>query len=130
MKRECKECGKKRDAERFVGERGRICDICRKRKQRETARTTHLAKTYNITPDEYALLAKDGCNICGGSRPYNLQVDHDHEIAEKFGIRESVRGVLCKRCNKLLRDIKDNPEIPRAAIEFLLNPPAKRVLFP
>lgn len=130
MKRVCKQCEKRRDESCFVGTKGKLCHICRKKNQRTRARTTHLTKTYGITPDEYDVLAKDGCNICGGSRPYNLQVDHDHAIAEQFGMRESVRGALCKRCNKLLRDIGDDPELLRAAIEFLLNPPAKKVLFP
>ena len=129
-KRRCTACNKPREPERFTVPQGRTCDLCRKRKQKAAARERHLSKTYSITVAEFEALAASGCQICGGSRPYNLHVDHDHAIAERFTVRESVRGVLCKRCNKLLRDVGDSTELLRAAAIYLDNPPAKKVLFP
>lgn len=131
--RVCERCGKNRNLGRYVGTRGRVCDVCRKAGSRASARARHLQTTYEITPDEYAaIVSRQGnvCAICGGSRPYNLAVDHDHAIAEQFGVRASIRGALCKRCNKLLRDVRDNSQLLRAAAEYLSNPPAKKVLFP
>lgn len=75
-------------------------------------------------------MAANGCNICGGSRPYRLQIDHDHAIAAQFGMRASIRGAICKRDNKLLASIRDDPDLLRAAIAYLLNPPAKKILYP
>lgn len=130
-KRLCQgDCGKLRALDWFVGERGKICRICRKARAKASARVRHLGTTYDITPAEYDELAKDGCAICGGERPYNLHVDHDHELAKRFGVRASVRGALCKRDNKLLRDVQDDITILENAIRYLRNPPAKKVLFP
>lgn len=64
------------------------------------------------------------CAICRQARTYKLNVDHDH----KLDGRESVRGLLCRRCNKVLAICHDTPEILAAAAAYLLNPPAQEVL--
>ena len=81
--------------------------------------------TYGLQKDEYQKLldAQDGkCAICGESRRYNLDVDHDH----KTGL---IRGLVCRLHNrKLLPSAKDNPAVLRAAADYLESPPALRIL--
>lgn len=132
-RRRCADCGSQRGFEQFSTVTARVCNPCKKRKQREASRARHLRQTYKITLDEYKKIVETQggvCAICKGSRRYNLAVDHDHAIEKLFGVRSSIRGALCKRCNKFLRDVGDDPELLRNAIDYLRNPPAKRVLFP
>lgn len=109
-----------------------MCQDCRKGTLRRNARSKHLLDTYGITQEEYdALFAAQGgaCAICKGVRSYNLQVDHDHSTEKLVGTRQSIRGLLCKACNKrLLPAAKDNPLILGAAIKYLVAPPAWDVL--
>lgn len=128
-RRACTQCGIKRTEDQYTGPRGRTCAKCLKANRRAQARAQHV-KQYGITIEEYAELAKDGCQACGGQRPYNLQIDHDHDIAAEYGMRASIRGALCKRCNKLLRDAHDSPELLDNLKNYLNRPPAKGVLFP
>lgn len=127
-RRKCARCAKNRLLPSYTGERGRVCAVCRKSRTRATARAAHLLKTYGIAPEETAkLLESQGylCAICRQPRPYNLALDHDHSKPDG---RWSWRGFLCKRCNKLLRDVRDNPQLLLAAAEYLRDPPARKVL--
>lgn len=94
-----------------------------------------MEETYGITTEDYnALLEAQGgrCAMCGGKRSYNLDVDHDHAL-EKAGLplRETIRGLLCKQCNRrILRSVRDDIGLLEAAIAYLRNPPARAVLVP
>jgi hypothetical protein len=87
----------------------------------ERCRASQLKYRFGITPADYdRLLQKQegACAICGckcttGKR---LAVDHDHETG-------AVRGLLCLPCNTALGAFKDQPELLRAAISYLLTPP-------
>lgn len=129
--RTCQKCALRRNETRFSGPRGTTCDTCRKATARASARKKHLKDKFNITPEQYdaIIAAQHGKCVCGGARSYNLHVDHDHAL-EKAGtpIEECVRGGLCKRCNKTLRDVRDSPQILRALADYLENPPAQGVL--
>jgi hypothetical protein len=62
-------------------------------------------------------LAQQGnvCAICGTDTPGGrgqFHADHDHKTNQP-------RGVLCHNCNIALGNFKDNPEILRAAIDYL-----------
>lgn len=62
-------------------------------------------------------LAEQGnvCAICGTDSPGGrgqFHADHDHKTKQP-------RGVLCHNCNVALGNFQDNPEILRAAIEYL-----------
>ena len=76
----------------------------------------HLKKKYGIDENEYAAMldAQDGvCAICSsGKGSRRLAVDHDHETGQ-------VRGLLCTRCNQLIGNAKEDPEIMRRAIEYI-----------
>jgi len=55
------------------------------------------------------------CAICGTDTPGGkgqFHADHDHETNQP-------RGVLCHNCNIALGNFRDNPEILRAAVEYL-----------
>lgn len=79
-----------------------------------------------LTDEQYEALlaAQDGrCAICR-SRPvkYRLAEDHNH----RTGV---MRGLLCNWCNhKLLGGARESVMVLRAAIAYLEDPPAVRVL--
>lgn len=56
-----------------------------------------------------------GCAICGthDTAPYkHFGVDHDHATG-------AVRGLLCHGCNSALGRLHDEPELLRAAADYL-----------
>ena len=139
--RRCQRCEKNRNV-KFFTPRGRICASCRRESARRTAKDGHLQNTYGITHNDYDTMLKvqDGrCAICRGDRKGKFDVDHDHRV-EKQMIGEgtdpitarsaSIRGLLCKRCNRrLLPASLDSVEILQNAIHYLLDPPAYHVLW-
>jgi hypothetical protein len=85
----------------------------RKRKQRDA----YFRRTYNISADEFDLMLDaqgGGCALCGvrPKRLASLHVDHDHETG-------AVRGLLCIGCNQGLGQFRDDPELLRAAAEYV-----------
>lgn len=132
-RRQCKKCLRNRAERFFVSARGHTCSSCRRRRVQHAGRDVRLLEAYGITLQDYQDLldAQDGrCAICRGVRPGNLDVDHDHAL-EKLGIpkRQTVRGLCCKRCNRrLLPSALDSIEVLEAAIRYLTNPPARKVL--
>ena len=132
-RRACSKCGKNRAEKFYVSTRGRVCSFCRKRRTRVASRDVRLQETYGITEDDYQRLLQAGgglCWICLGKRPGNLDVDHDHKL-EKAGVppRETVRGLLCRRCNRrLLPSVRDQIEILENAIAYLRSDLAQQLL--
>lgn len=132
-RRICQRCGKNRSPNFFTGPRGRVCTVCQRKRKTSQARGARIYETYQITLGEYGDLYKlqgQVCAICQGSRRDNLDVDHDHKLEKATGnTRASVRGLLCRRCNRrLLPACLDDPEILRRAIAYLESPPAKQVI--
>lgn len=138
--RACTKCGRNRNEKNFKP-RGRICATCRKRRVSTASREVRLWDLYSITLDEYAAIveAQGGhCAICQGVRPYSYDVDHDHAlekaliaegVAPAVARRQSVRGALCRRCNRrLLPSALDSVHVLDHAIAYLSNPPAFAVL--
>lgn len=80
----------------------------------------HTRKVRGIGPKEYAAILKrqdGGCAICGTKDPggrwnTRFMVDHDHATDE-------VRGLLCAHCNVMLGNAEDNPDVLRAAADYL-----------
>lgn len=65
-----------------------------------------------------------GCAICGilyEDRPgHRLAMDHDHHHCPgKIGCARCVRGMLCNRCNNLVRLAGDDPALLQKAIDYL-----------
>jgi len=81
-----------------------------------STRNYHLIRRYDLTEVEVAAKIEEQggmCAICGRRRP-SFHVDHDHETGK-------VRGMLCFNCNNGLGHFKDNVEVMRAAIEYVID---------
>jgi hypothetical protein len=74
----------------------------------------HMKRHYDIDLEEYERLyeQQEGrCKIC--KEPKNrLGVDHCHETGK-------VRGLLCRKCNAGIGMLNDDPNLVRAALEYL-----------
>lgn len=131
-RRECIRCGRMRQL-RFFSPNGRVCVECKRKRNRKWSRERHLYETYRLSVRDYEKLLENQqnrCAICLGHRPYWLHVDHDHKYADEHGVRNSVRGLLCKRCNQLLGSARDDIDLFLRAAHYLENWPAKAVLNP
>ena len=120
-RRPCKSCGKNRAAKFFKTPAGTICTTCQAKKRSASTHARRIQQTYGLTAEQYAaLLDHQGgaCAICKGRRPYRLHVDHCH-------VTGRVRGLICKRENRLLALVKDDPALLRAMADYLENPPTK-----
>ena len=77
-------------------------------------------KEYGLTQDDYDDLLKkqDGrCGICEFKvLDKKLVVDHCH-------LTGRVRGLLCTKCNVAIGLLRDDPELVKAALRYLENPP-------
>jgi hypothetical protein len=134
-RRPCAKCKRGRAERFYVGPRGRVCATCRRSGRSTTTRAVRLEETYGITEAEYAALlaAQDGaCAICRRKARYNLDVDHSHSaVSRGLSVRDSVRGLLCKLCNRrLLTAARDDVAVLLRAIEYLNHPPAQLWLTP
>lgn len=140
-RRKCEGCGKNRQLRFFRGKRGTVCVTCQRKRRRNYSRDTRLMETYGITGEEYeALLEAQGgvCAICGGKRPYNLDVDHDHAVEQALvnqgvppieAVRRSIRGLLCKVCNRhLLPAVHDQVGLLMSAARYLHDSKGRELL--
>ena len=79
-------------------------------------RNREYGKRFGITKADYdrLLIQQDSaCAICKLiPKRRRLDVDHCHDTGR-------VRGLLCETCNKALGQFEDNPELLRAAIQYL-----------
>lgn len=132
-RKQCQRCGLNRDTiNGYRTSRSRVCNKCQKGARQASGKDARLRETYGITLEEYGLLwtSQDGkCAICGGRRKV-FDVDHDHKLAAVLGeVRGSVRGLLCRRCNRrLLPAATDDVSVLNRAIRYLVEPPARTVL--
>jgi hypothetical protein len=100
----CKECFKKRSADRWNAK----TDL-----EKKSLRST----IYGITPDEYIKLyeSQEGkCAICDEvpSTKRGLHTDHCHTSGK-------VRGLLCHNCNTALGSFKDSISLLNRAVNYL-----------
>lgn len=90
---------------------------------REASRHYGLKRYYGLTGEDYSrmLVEQNGvCAICFKSEIRvtpkgdltTLHVDHDHATGE-------VRALLCYKCNSMLGNVGDSPEILRAAADYI-----------
>lgn len=107
----CKQCEAPRFKE-YINKPGK------KEMRNKARRAWNRTVRYNFPPDLYeARLEEQGnvCAICGTDKPGGkgqFHADHNHET-------NLPRGVLCHNCNVALGNFKDNPEILKAAVEYL-----------
>lgn len=88
--------------------------------RRRNARNSAYKSVYGITlADKDALFAAQGkvCAICKTTKfgKRSPHTDHCHKTGK-------VRGVLCARCNRGLAYFRDDPELFRAAADYLEEP--------
>lgn len=118
----------------YPGPRCATCNRMVKNPRSDARHDGYVVKTYELLPGEYAVMLKEQkgkCAICPAPLKYTKRryaVDHDHKKEKLYGMRKSIRGLLCKRHNNLLRDVRDSVEVLQAAIDYLLDPPAHKVL--
>lgn len=83
---------------------------------RRNQRRSVLKREYGLTEadvDRMIVEQKGKCPICLTKiTEENLAVDHDHATAR-------VRGILCRRCNRTLGLLRDDPVVVRSAIRYL-----------
>lgn len=118
--RPCSKCGLNRSEQFFSGPRGRTCATCLRKARQRASKARSLMLRYGITLEEFeglkARQSRSGemrCAGCGHTRAknYRWSVDHDHAIEREAGSRASIRGLVCRRCNKVLRDVRDDPQV-------------------
>ncbi|KKN47740.1 hypothetical protein LCGC14_0659740 [marine sediment metagenome] len=119
----CKNCKSKKHKEYRLGNLEYVRSINRtwKRNHPKITREYRLKK-YNINIDIYnKMLEKQNgvCAVCGclelkviNGKTYRLSVDHCHKT-------ETIRGLLCQRCNAGLGCFLDNIEYMKNAIKYL-----------
>lgn len=87
---------------------------------------------YGLLPGEYDTIldAQGGvCAICRKPFVYKRgAVDHDHAIEKLHGPRASVRGIIHGWENVIIGRLRDDPEYFQAFIDYLQDPPARKVL--
>jgi hypothetical protein len=79
----------------------------------------NMVQRYGISQDEYdAILAGQGgvCRICGES---GVDKSHARLVIDHDEASNSIRGLVCARCNLGLGAFRHSPMILRAAAEYL-----------
>lgn len=124
-------CGLNRQLKFFATVKGRICVTCQRKKRRLSSRLYRILQVYGLSADDYwALYEACGghCMICSGKRK-TLDIEHDHARAVTHGMRASVTGLVCARCNRWgLPGVNRNPDVCRSMAVFLQRPPAHSIL--
>lgn len=122
----CKDCG---STSRKTSAPGPRCATCHRTRRKASKRLAHgrwILKTYGITIEQYEALyeAQGGvCYICRRAKGITkrLAVDHDHATGY-------VRGLLCAKCNGYLGYIRDSPDAGTRMHDYLVDPPAFKVI--
>jgi hypothetical protein len=89
----------------------------------EDCKLAKRAAKYGLSLDRLkTLLSRGRCKICGTNEPggNGWVIDHDHSCCDKSGsCGKCVREILCGRCNTLIGFAQDDPEILKAAIDYI-----------
>jgi hypothetical protein len=89
----------------------------RHEKRLQARKRSRLQRIYGITPEQHDqmmqqqnyLCALCGCELTSDAVP---SVDHSHET-------ESIRGIVCRKCNLMIGLAEDNPKILYLGIKYL-----------
>lgn len=120
--RRCQQCGVNKKNGAFKPE-NKTCERCltnTKRWWRENEERCYritIKSQYGLSSEDYDMMLweqRHVCAICKQSCKLRkrLSVDHCHET-------NTVRGLLCDRCNKTLGLMKDSPDHLEAAAKYL-----------
>jgi hypothetical protein len=138
LKRRCKVCGESKPLSMFYltskkTSRQWQCKECQKKATREWGlrnpewkarlqRKNELKRKYGLTRDQFEAMLQEQhgvCAICKGNEQLTkrkrepLCVDHKHDESR------AIRGLLCRRCNVIVGMVENNPELFRAAADYL-----------
>ena len=124
-KRHCRACRRTRDREWYKATKEKCRNAARAwrkanpEKRRVSRRAAHLKHKYNMTREDYDLMAADQhhvCKICHNANPdgRRLAVDHNHETG-------TVRGLLCGNCNTGIGLLNEDIDRLLTVIQYLLH---------
>lgn len=110
-----------------VKERARVLAASRTPEERAAKHRRSRLSSHGVTVEWYAaaLQAQDGCcAICKTTSPHskhkNFYIDHDHNCCPgPAGCAICVRGLLCDNCNVGIGRFNDDPNLMKAAIDYL-----------
>jgi len=136
-RRVCARCHEEKDKSEFGGPTNPYCRPCHTEYERERkglrakqdpAYTRMLnLRRYGLTAAdvEKMLRAQGGrCAICRSDDPRGAEwaIDHDHSCCNtrKQSCGKCTRGLLCSRCNIAIGNMRDDPVIARAALEYII----------
>jgi len=122
MTKACKGCGSETRKLPHPGPRCGQCHRAVKASRKDAAHELYVLKTYGLKAGQYQALyeAQGGvCYICqrATGKTKKLAVDHDH-------VTGYVRGLLCKPCNSILAQVRDDKEAAHRIVNYLYSPPA------
>lgn len=107
----CRACVKTSEVPHIEAKRARAREL-----YAERGRAAHRLRVYGLTPEGFLdLLERQGhaCAVCSTSiGDESALVDHDHAS----GV---IRGLLCRPCNSGIGHLRDDPDLVRAALEYL-----------
>lgn len=134
--RRCGRCKKEKPQKEFGGPTNPYCRPChtdyeRERRQvngqqnPEYTRAINLRR-YGLTIEQFdtILAGQQGrCAICRTGDPggQGWHVDHDHRCCNtrKTSCGRCIRGILCSRCNIAIGNLRDDPAIIAAALDYV-----------
>lgn len=132
--RPCNKCGEEKPLDQFSKHKSSrdgyrlYCKSCQKQQTeawrqrnlprwKSNMRAASIFRQYGLTREGHAALVAEQagtCAICktACSTGRDLAVDHDHTTGK-------VRGLLCQACNVTLGQMRDDPQLLRAAADYL-----------
>lgn len=136
-KRTCSRCKQEKLRTEFGGPTNPYCRPCHTEYERERKATrakqdpayTRMLnlRRYGLTQADVdnMLTAQGGrCAICQTDEPggQGWHVDHDHSCCNtrKNSCGKCIRGLLCSRCNIAIGNMRDNPVIIQAALDYVV----------
>lgn len=122
----CSKCSEQKELSQFYKDKAfkdgvrACCKACdgKRRVGNKSVRNYDLKRLYGITLADYDAMVtahNSQCSICGLSEStlgYSLCVDHNHTSKE-------VRGLLCKPCNLVVGNAKEDKTILLKAVGYL-----------
>lgn len=117
--KKCSKCGIYKSLKEFSKDKSNkdaLCCSCKSCRAKYT-NEYDLTRRYGITLEQKRKMVEeqDGkCAICEKelNKGRDINVDHCHN-------KNKIRGILCNNCNRGIGLFKDNPEIIRAAINYI-----------
>lgn len=135
----CLACGIVSETPATNGMAPKYCDACIATNMLESKRKLWVEKNlrrYSLTAEMYEQMVtaqNSTCAVCGtsdpGGRIRRWHIDHDHSCCGPgVSCGKCVRGLLCSRCNTAIGLLEDSATRLEAALSYLKDPPAQRVI--